>query len=181
MQVFIIDDSLTMSRLWQHVLPVFDVLAYIVKSADPDGIDLYFTMTEEKYNSRDWLGRNSSSKLLDVVRNRTKKMQQAFRGSTNITYRLTSILNLYENKLTDQQNSRRGGMVRPLSLYVLTDGAWEPGSDASSAIKKVVDLLTRFGYTKDDKQLGIQFISFGEDEVGLKTLEHLDNDLGQNM
>ena len=47
MQVFIIDDSLTMSRLWKDVLPVFDVLAYIVKSADPDGIDLYFTMTGE--------------------------------------------------------------------------------------------------------------------------------------
>jgi hypothetical protein len=173
--VFIIDDALSMSDHWNEVETVFEVLAKIVKSADPDGIDLHFTMSDEVYNSKNMWGINSSSKLVGYVRDRRRKI----RGSINITYRLDAILGPYISKLTNAYS--RGGTVRPLNLYVLTDGVWEPGCDPSLAIKNLVDKLTGFEYNKDSKQVGIQFISFGKDEDGLKRLKDLDDNLGQEM
>jgi hypothetical protein len=165
-----------MSPYWDDVKSVFEVLAKIVKSADPNGIDLYFTMSEERYNSKKW-GVNSSSKLVRIVNERRHRI----RGSSNISYRLYSILALYEMELTNVHNLRRGGTVRPLSLYVLTDGVWEPGCDPSSTVKHLVDKLIEFGYPKDSHQLGIQFISFGKDPQGLGRLKDLDDNLGQEM
>ena len=165
-----------MSTHWDDVEAVFGVMAKIVKAADPDGIDLHFTMTEEVYNSRNIFGINSSSKLVGHVQQRRSKIE----GTVNITYRLDAILGPYTSKLSNAF-SRGGGYVRPLNIYVLTDGVWEDGCDASSAIKNLVDKLTAFGYTKDSKQVGIQFISFGKNEVGLKRLKDLDDNLGQAM
>lgn len=173
--MFIIDDALSMLDHWNDVESVFEVLAKIVKSADPDGIDLHFTMSDEVYNSKNKWGVNSSSKLVGHVRDRRRKI----RGSVNITYRLDAILGPYIAKLTNAYP--RGGTVRPLNLYVLTDGVWEPECDPSSAVKNLVDKLRRFGYSKDSKQVGIQFISFGKNTEGLKRLSDLDDNLGQEM
>ena len=176
-QVFIIDDALSMSPYWNDVEAVFGILAYIVKSADPDGIDMYFTMSETKYNSKNRWGRNSSTKLVEHVQEQRRKI----RGTSNITYRLDSVLQPYITKLTNAFNLRRGATPRPLNLYVLTDGVWEAGCDPSLTIKKLVDKLIEFGYSKDSKQIGIQFIRFGNSEEGGKRLDNLDDNLGQQM
>ena len=160
---------------WDDVETVFEVLAKMVKSADPDGIDLHFTMSDEVYNSKNIFGVNSSTKLVGYVHYRRHKIQ----GTVNITYRLDAILGPYIAKLTNAY--ARGGTVRPLNLYVLTDGIWEPGCDPSSAVKNLVDKLREFRYSKDSKQVGIQFISFGKNTEGLKRLSDLDDNLGQEM
>jgi hypothetical protein len=165
-----------MSPHWGDVEAVFGVMAKIVKAADPDGIDLHFTMTEEAFNSKKFPWINSSSKLVSYVQQRRIKLE----GTVNITYRLDAILGPYTSQLSNAF-SRGGGYVRPLNIYILTDGVWEPGCDASFAIKNLVDKLTTFSYTKDSKQVGIQFISFGKNEVGLKRLKDLDDNLGQAM
>lgn len=165
-----------MSTHWGDVEAVFVVLAKIVKAADPDGIDLHFTMSDEVHNSKTVWGSNSSSKLVKQVRERRHKL----RGTINITYRLDAILGPHIAKLSNAY-SRRGGTIRPLNIYVLTDGVWEPGCDPSSTIKNIVDKLTEFGYSNDSKQVGIQFISFGNDKNGLKRLKDLDDNLEQAM
>jgi hypothetical protein len=162
---------------WDDVQAVFGVLAKIVKSADPDGIDLHFLASDASYNSKRLWGGNSSSKLVNHV----KRQRQKISGTSNITYRLDSILGPYITSLTNAFSLRRGVSVRPLNLYVLTDGIWEPGCDPSSTIKKLVDKLVEFQYPKDSKQIGIQFISFGNDRDALKKLENLDDNLGQKM
>jgi len=168
-----------MSPHWNDVIPVFEILAYIVKSADPDGIDLYFTMTDEVYNNKrsTFLRKSAVSKLVSTVEARRTKL----RGSSNITWRLDSILEPYITKLRNGHNLRTGGVVRPLNLYILTDGVWEDKVDASGCIKGIVEKLKEFGYRQDSNQIGIQFISYGKDQKGLKRLQDLDDNLGQTM
>ena len=169
-QVFIIDDTMSMIPYWNDMISVFGILAYIVKTADPDGIDLFFTMSADKCHSKD------STTLVKTVRRRQPQ------GSSNISFRLDSILGKYKSDLRDQYGLRKSRSlwapkndVRPLNLYIFTDGAWQPRCDASSAIKNLVDLLVELKL--ESKQVGIQFISFGENQANLQRLEHLDDEL----
>ncbi|KAF2191004.1 hypothetical protein K469DRAFT_808050 [Zopfia rhizophila CBS 207.26] len=50
--IFLIDDSESMKPYWQTVIRVFKALAYIVKRADPDGIDLCFTSSAKPINRK---------------------------------------------------------------------------------------------------------------------------------
>jgi hypothetical protein len=164
------------------MLAVFDILSYMVKSADPDGIDLIFTISPNKYNSKDRFGRNSSSKLVRRVEDRKSELQ----GVCDISYKLNDILGSYESELKSQHYLRKNSSpfaapkeIRPMSLYVLTDGNWDPDCDAERPIKRLAATLIELKC--DPKQVGIQFISFGDDESGLEKLEHLDDNLGQDM
>ncbi|KAH8590626.1 hypothetical protein B0O99DRAFT_675870 [Bisporella sp. PMI_857] len=174
---FLVDDALSMLPCWDDVESVFDVLAYLLKEADPDGIGLRFTTFDGQFNSKNRWGKNSSTKLLSHVRDRRHKIT----GTSNITYRLDSILEPYITKLTNAYNLARGGKVRKLNLYVLTDGVWEDECNPSPTIKKLVTKLQEFEYTTDSKQVGIQFISFGNIAKGLKRLKALDDNLGLPM
>lgn len=68
---------------------------------------------------------------------------------------------------------------KPLSLYILTDGVWEGKSDPRKPIQKLVQTLV--GWRMDKAQVGIQFINFGNDPVGLQRLQYLDFELGQEL
>ena len=173
-QVFIVDDTLSMSPHWNDMASVFSILAYMVKTCDPDGIDLYFTMSPDKYHNR------NSSPLVEIVEKR------GCQGSSNISFRLDSILSDYKSKLKDQYGLRTSHSrfapkkdVRPLNLYIFTDGRWRPKCDPSSAIKNLVDLLVDLKL--EATQVGIQFISFGDNKADLRRLEHLDDELGLKL
>lgn len=64
---------------------LFDILAYIVKKSDEDGLDLYFTMTEELYNRR------NVSDLIDIIKKRKEKLE----GPSNFNLRLNRVLTDY--------------------------------------------------------------------------------------
>jgi hypothetical protein len=182
--VFLVDDALSMTAHWIHLVAVFEILAYLVKSADPDGIDLLFTMSSEKHNSRKRFpfGKNASSRLTKVVHDKRGHLQ----GVCDMSWKLRDILDPYNNSLRNQHHLRKTGNpqaphkdIRPLNLYVLTDGEWSPECDADRVIKSLVGTLAELDC--DPKQVGIQFISFGHNEAGLERLKHLDDDLGQEM
>lgn len=170
-----------MMRYWKEMENVFGVLAYVVKSADPDGLDLRFSTSLEVYNSKKSFGpfsTSSSTKLLDIVHERRRKIQ----GTSNIDYVLDLILSSYiNNKLAPAHTMQRGSSIRPLNIYILSDGMWEDGCDPSSTIKKTIDKLTEFGYHKDSKQIGIQFILFGDEPSAQKKIQDLDDNLGMSM
>lgn len=63
--------------------------------------------------------------------------------------------------------------VRPLNLDIFTDAAWQPKSDPDAGIKNLVELLVQLRL-EAAKQVGIQFISFGDNKANLEKLEHLD-------
>jgi hypothetical protein len=152
------------------MISLFSILAYMLKSTDPNGIDLFFTMDSKKYHS------NKSSVLVDVL---WRKKPQ---GISNISYRLDAVLELYKSDLREQYTPREGRSlfasskdVRPLTIFIFTDGAWQPKCDVSSAIKKIIDLLVELKLP--EKQVGIQFISFGNNPENLKRLQSLDDEL----
>jgi hypothetical protein len=162
-----------MAEHWDKVIDTFSILTYLVKGSDPDGVDLYFTMSSpgERHNSK------RTTKLEKIVRDRERK------GRSDIRVVLDSILNDYTGKLGSQK-ARRTGLarftpqekdLRPLNLYVLTDGLWQDQCNAIPPIRRLVERLVELNM--DEKQIGIQFISFGNHPAGLHRLRELDSNL----
>ena len=159
-----------MGPYWQTVKNLVGVLAYMVKDCDPDGIELFYTISSDRP-----IKSTKSTVLMASLNNTTPS------GISDIGIRLSSILNQYKAKLhrtygagTSRTSFSRKD-VRPLNLYVLTDGVWQPECDAEAPIKELVKKLLELGM--DKKKVGIQFIRFGNDAVGRSRLDHLDSDL----
>jgi len=166
-QVFLIDDSISMKDHWRHVQNVFDTLAYIVKEVDPDGFDLWFTGPGKPM-------KNCQNTTMPLQAVEARRQQ----GTTDITSKLSKI---FEDYIEALQQPRTGIFskllkpVKPLNLYVLTDGVWEKDCDPSNLVENFVRDLERLGKVKG--KVGIQFISFGQDSVGLERMEVLDSGL----
>lgn len=163
-----------MSPHWNDVLSVFRVLAYLLKRSDDDGLDLHFTISKTKHNSK------RSKDLLQKLKGKT------LRGTSNIGSRLGSILHEYQMYLKQPASHWRTwiGKSKPkekkaLTVYVLTDAVWQPHSDPAEAVASMVTTLREEGYSRG--QVGIEFIHFGNDPEGIEKLEMLDSGLGLPM
>lgn len=88
---------------------------------------------------------------------------------TNISIRLGLVLETYRQKLLSRNYPL---LERPMNIYILTDGIWADGGDAETPITQMVEDLKRLGFRR--RQVGIQFISFGNDSNALRRLELLD-------
>jgi len=167
-----------MRPYWGKVIELLDVLAYIVKQSDPDGPELYFTISNSYKRSR---------KSSDLVQQAKENCPPAERnGFSDIYTPLEGILSKYKDKMDDHQShqqptsflSRLAGPskeLRKLSLYIFTDAAWQPKSDAEGPIQSLVNKLMALDKAKD--QVGIQFIRFGYDREGIEHLSRLDSGL----
>lgn len=166
-----IDDSTSMHQHWGNVQKVFEALSYVVKEVDPNGFDLWFTGPGEPLKNC-----QKTSAPLRAVEGR---MQQ---GTTDITVKLTEIFDDYIEAL---KNPRTGILamfskpVKPLSLYVLTDGVWEKDCNPRTLVETFVGQLDSLH--KGKGKVGIQFISFGQDPVGLERMDFLDSGLNVKM
>src|SRR5437016_1814394 len=118
-----------MAQQWTSVKSVFEALSYIVKPMSPDGIDLYFTVSYSTYR------RNNTSELLEFL---NKKVLE---GVTDISYRLKLELENYATKI--QQIRRKSSKsstlkkIRPISIYILTNGKWRSEGDPIGPIKEM--------------------------------------------
>lgn len=171
-QVFLVDNSTSMRNYWDKLVPLFDVLAYIVKGSDPDGLELYFTSSDCKCKDK------NTTAL--VVTTRGQCAPTSPQLETNIHTSLDSVLRDYLKKLNSHLQPRHTFSwtprdVRKLSLYILTDGQWQPESDAESPIRLLVETLDELRKPKD--QVGIQFIQFGTESSGTAILNYLDSGL----
>jgi len=152
------------------VVKVFEALSYLVKETDDDGIDLLFTVSGDRVSDR-----KSTKKLVQLVKEREHK------GDTDINLRLNRLFEDYKAEFEKKKSrfSKDLKKVKPLSLYILTNGVWEKGSDLSEIIRLLVKRLEDIGKTRE--QVGIEFISFGADPVGLGRMEYLDSELSLSM
>ena len=154
-----------MQPYWRHVKELLEPLTYLVKDGDPDGAELYFTVSTNRKQSK------KSSDLVALV-GRHQPI-----GNTDIRHRLGTILQKYCASLRDQVVPAGSWQSRPVAraatIYVLTDGKWAGGTNACDIIEDTLNVLKSLKC--DRKQLGIQFISFGQDVDGLKRLEDLDD------
>lgn len=98
------------------------------------------------------------------------------RGHTDAEQSLRDILGPYQDKLRDTfaliQAGRHPPSVRPLSIYFLTNGAWEGGGQPEALFLEVAETLKSCRLPRE--QIGVQFISFGNHTAGLNTLDLLD-------
>ena len=166
MQVFLVDDSATMEPHWKRVTRVFEALSYILKDVDPNGLDLSFTISGDTLKKT-----KRTSKLVEMVKLRSKHLK----GTTDMNLKLTEILVTYQTEL-EKPKGFFGKPILPRNLYILTDGVWEPNCDAAAPIKNLVNKLIKLD--KGRVQVGIQFISFGENTAALERLDILDSGLG---
>jgi hypothetical protein len=152
---------------------VLYVLAYMLKGCDKDGLDLYFTVGLSKHNSK------VASGLSQHIRGK------ALRSTSDAGSRLTTILHDYETKLRRHESKRfpdifgKSRRVKPLNVYVLTDAVWQPQCDVAEPIRAMVETLRELRYPR--KQVGIQFVQFGNDPKCAAKLARLDSGLNLAM
>jgi len=176
-QVFIIDDSTSMRQHWSEVINLLDSLAYLVKKFDRNGMDLYFTHSDTKVHAK------KSRKLVETVRKHQPPLAIPGRERyTDIDASLGNLLEQYRKRIQKYGDRRRSAPfhcdVKKMIVYVFTDGQWQPHSDQSieRTLRLLVETLKR--YLRRPKQIGVQFIQFGDDNDARKCLEWLDNGLG---
>lgn len=90
-----------------------------------------------------------------------------YQGNASMEARIDEILRSYGARLSTEDN------VKPLSIYILTDGVWAlRGDGPETPIVEIISILSKGGYPRE--QLGIQFIGFGENREGLEQMQRID-------
>ena len=100
-----------------------------------------------------------------------------FSGTSNASHWLGKIFREYETKW-ERRNAggrylRPNHTVRPMVVYVFTDGVWEGTCRVGP---KICDLIQHLKGA-DEHQVGVQFIQFGRDQKGTRRLRYLDEGL----
>jgi hypothetical protein len=163
--VFLIDDAASMKSHEAEVKRILEILAYLVKDSDPDGLDLYFTCSKRKFREK------------DPVKLVSKFASNIPGGLTEIRRSLSLIIDNYIKGFDRNKLRKLFRPIRSLNIYVLTDGIWQPNTDLTPPIQRLVQKLNDNG----KYQVGIQFISFGNNVEALKRLDELDDKLGLAM
>lgn len=157
-----------MTQYWNELTKLIEILTYLVKRYDSDGVEMYYTIS----NGKPIIGSKATTFIKSLGKVKTS-------GLTDIGLLLNKILVKYHSKLRQayravpERTSNTQIDLKPLSLYVLTDGVWQPECDAKAQIRTLVHGLTDLKIS-DKRQVGIQFISFGNNELGLKRMKELD-------
>jgi hypothetical protein len=130
-------------------------ISYVAKIADDNGMEV-FAASETTKNP---VICNSSGKV-----EKTIKKMKTVKGKCNMHKCLDDILN---RVLVPEH-------FRPTSIYIYTDGVWEPGDDeVKGLISRAIDFLDKHGHRSS--ALMFQFIRFGNDPTGTERLDYLDN------
>jgi len=163
--MILVDDAISMKNHWREVKRFFSALAYLTKTVDKDGsIDLGFTVSNEKWSS------TKSSLLLSKVAERGERLSV----TSNPETACNRILEEWKEKVNPSGLAWRFSRPKlpPVTLYILTNGVWEPRSDLRHFIARVVEFMNE--NKLDRKHIGIQFVQFGNDERGTEKLARLD-------
>lgn len=148
-----------------EVKRILNILSYLLKDSDPDGLELYFTCSKQQFRTKE------PSKLV------AKFVSNVPGGLTDIRTRLTSIIDDFIKGFDRNWLRKKFKPIRSLNIYVLTDGIWQPNTDLTPPLQRLIKKLDENG----QYQVGIQFISFGNRTVALERLNELDDDLGEKM
>ncbi|KAF4439105.1 serine/threonine protein kinase [Fusarium austroafricanum] len=154
-QIMVIDNYSSMKGHKFKVVKTSRVVSYVAKMADDDGMDLYAAseMAKKPRNCK------TSSQI-----EKGAKGMKTVDGTCNMRRCLDSILD----------RILLGGKVKPTSIYVYTDGKWEPGEDqVKLVIKRAIDYLIKWG--QPPSTIMFQFIQFGRLQVGTDRLQYLDD------
>ena len=133
---------------------------------------MYFTKSVQKTKS----GKKTKA-LLRALEN------VVFEGRPNMQVKLGQIPDEYKREVGTQGGSRWSlfhkprpqEVQRPLSVYVLTDGVWQPRCGVKATIRNIVEDLQHHKHL--NRKVEIQLIRFGNNEEGMERLAELDSKL----
>ncbi|KAI3392354.1 hypothetical protein diail_5834 [Diaporthe ilicicola] len=181
--ILVVDNSKLMRKVKPEVLRVFSSLAHVLEAADPNGLDVICTSDPgNMQNSR------TTEKLVRFV-------QSNFDKGANAPCFIETALKTLVDKVIDKLPSGPGERktlrsvfktekVRPISIYVLTTGVWDPtpaAKDGTCGAERPINQLINELRSRNlhKSQVAIQFIRFGNDPTGMGRLKILDDDLGK--
>jgi len=165
-----------MKPYWREkegVINLAKALAYVVKKSDKNGMDLFFTCSDDKYKVHD--STTMEARLLD----------RFCHSRSNMAVILGRILEDYRTSL--KKNSENKGPVKlfqklkPLNIYIFTDAEWQPYCDVNVANKISLLATTMKDLKYPREQVGIQFIQFGNDSVCSEKLRCLDQGIDMEI
>lgn len=152
-----------MRRHWPDMTELLGIIAYMIKHYDKDGLDFYFASSRTKYHG------DTSSKIVSFVDQ--KRQCKNNWGHTDMSNPLEQVLGDYARKI--RRERLIGGTTRGLNVYVFTDANWMPQCNIVPAIDEIVKTLVEHGLP--EKQVGLQFISFGNHPECMGRLRLVDN------
>ena len=155
-QIMIIDDYSSMKRYMNEVKKVARVISYVVKTADDNGMEIYPASKTAK-NPRICETSSQIEKVIDKMETVDGKCDMG-----------ASLEHVFEKLLVD------GRKVKHTSIYIYTDGVWEPGTNVKRVVDAAIEHLEKHG--QSTRTLMLQFIQFGHDTKGTEDLKFLDND-----
>ncbi len=150
-----------MAPVWPDVKRVFEALSYVVKGMSPNGTELFYTVSFDTYRRKD---------TFDLCQHLETK---ATAGETNISYRLNLQLELYRLKLYAPKKGKKAPILRPYSIYILTNGEWGEGVDPKITIKQMADHL--IANDMRNGQVTIEFVSFASNAAAVQKVNDLAN------
>ena len=154
---------------------VLELLWAMVAKHDPDGPELYITSDMKALKPK------NDVRMLHELDSRPAK------DAPDMRHCFAQIIEKYQNqfgfrnirtRLRHWKTTPAKG-PRKLSLYVLTDGVWQDKTDLRQVIRTLVEHLLQHKLT--NKQIGIQFIRFGDDKRGMRRLTRLDLELNLEL
>lgn len=171
-----------MQPFQEQVIHVFTNLAHILGKADKDGLDVYCTTSSKKKHD---------SRIENLVSFLGDHFRDGHDDKCFIDHSLTQLINKVIKHLSSRAGespkrvlslsglvgrSHKGG---PVSIYILTDGVCDSSGGglcrADLPIKQLIEEIKRRNLSKT--HVSIQFIRFGNDEIGIQRLTHLDDGL----
>lgn len=175
-KIFVIDNSITMQQYKALLLNRLLPLAYVLKQADPDELEVMMTndckvakfkhATElQAHVSRNFHKGEEAPTHMEVC---FEKLFEKIKGQ------------LPENNTVGrlrQSVFHRGS--RRMNVYFLTDGAWADNQKEvddgilEDMLKSLADEIQRRGLNR--RWVSLQFIRFGHDEQGIAKLTELDD------
>jgi hypothetical protein len=163
---------------WEDVVRAVKALGYLVKHADPDGVELFFTSRPTKPKKS---GAKETNSLVRCVEDQPRA---SLAGPCNMELSLGTILEHVKHGLKPkgsrfrQQANRRG-----VNVYILTDAIWEGGTEVKCGVEEPIKGLRNEmeDLRKTRTTVALQFIQFGDDAVGTERLRYLDDTLGEEL
>ncbi|KAH6886201.1 hypothetical protein B0T10DRAFT_78265 [Thelonectria olida] len=172
-KILLVDDSASMRQHWDSVSEACRALQWLCSSGEGDSMDLFFT-------SDPLMGyqRKKRESLADIARSQPPSGICRMRSSLEVVFDRIITDKLYHG---GQAHGKEGWNRRPTTVFVLTDGVWQPSSKREEnaaagvdlPIKRMMDTLHQQG--KNSSYVCVQFIRFGNDDSGTKRLAALDH------
>ncbi|KAK7995766.1 hypothetical protein PG991_015233 [Apiospora marii] len=172
-QLFVIDDSLSMREHKDHLYQTCRALIALATKVDPDRVEMVFTSNPTNFiKDRPRLFKNGPNLLRAGPNHMVAKIRSHFEKSntmngTNMEAKMGQIL------------TRVGESTKETSVYVMTDGVWEPSTLPGGGVEFPIKTLVRhlIESSRNRAFITLQFIRFGHDSVGAQRLRWLDDEL----